>query len=586
MAKVEVTMPEVGESIVEGLVVEWLKQPGDTVEIDEPIMAVETDKADVEVPSTVAGVIKEILVPVDEMIQVGAVFALIETDVEAAHGAEAAPSPPAEEPAPPPEAAPVAEAPAAPVEAPAVPSEETLVEVVMPKMGESITEGTVVAWHKQPGDVIDLDETLLEIGTDKVDTEVPSPAAGVLKEILVEEGVTVEVGTVVALIATEATVVSAPTPRPAAPEAVLASSGDGARSETVEAQAVVEPDLSGDGTAMEPQPEASVSVETATGEIVRYGADGRFISPLVRSIAQAEGLTMRELETIPGSGRNGRLTKQDVLAYIKERSKPRMAAPPRKPAPPRPSKPAPAVADADYGARVEIIEMDRMRQLIAEHMSRSKQTSAHVTSFAEADVTHLVRLREAQKQMFMEREGVKLTYTPFFAYAAVEALREHPILNASVEGNKIIVKKEYHVGIAVNLEKMGLIVPVIRHAGHMNIAGLAHAASDLAHRARTKQLEPDELQGGTFTVTNVGSLGSIMGTPIILQPQVAILATGAIKKRPVVIEDPELGDIIAVRHMMYLSLSYDHRIIDGAMGISFLRKFVEVIESLDPAMEL
>ena len=337
---------------------------------------------------------------------------------------------------------------------------------------------------------------------------------------------------------------------------------------------------------MKPQPEALVSVEAETGEIGRYGADGRFISPLVRSIAQAEGLTMRELETIPGSGRDGRLTKQDLLAYLKERSKPRMAAPPRKPAPPRPSKPVPAVADSDYGARVEIIEMDRMRQLIAEHMRHSKQTSAHVTSSAEADVTHLVRLREAQKQLFMEREGVKLTYTPFFAYAAVEALREHPILNASVEGNKIIVKKEYHVGIAVNLEKMGLIVPVIRHAGHMNIAGLAHAASDLAHRARTKQLEPDELQGGTFTVTNVGSLGSIMGTPIILQPQVAILATGAIKKRPVVIEDPELGDIIAVRHMMYLSLSYDHRIIDGAMGISFLRKFVEVIESLDPAMEL
>ena len=584
MAQVELTMPEVGESIVEGLVVEWLKQPGDTVDVDEPIMAVETDKADVEVPSTVAGVIQEILVPVDEMIQVGAVFALIETDVEAAHGAEAAPSPPAEEPAPLQEAAPVAEAPAAPAEAPAAPSEETLVEVVMPKMGESITEGTVVAWHKQPGDAIDLDETLLEIGTDKVDTEVPSPAAGVLKEILVEEGVTVEVGTVVALIATAAAVVGAPTPRPAAPEAVPASSSHGARSE--KAQAVAERDLSGDGTAMEPQPEALVSVEAETGEIGRYGADGRFISPLVRSIAQAEGLTMRELEKIPGSGRDGRLTKQDVLGYLKERGKPRMAAPPREPAPPRPSKPVPAVADADYGARVEIIEMDRMRQLIAEHMSRSKQTSAHVTSFAEADVTHLVRLREAQKQMFMEREGVKLTYTPFFAYAAVEALREHPILNASVEGNKIIIKKEYHVGIAVNLEKMGLIVPVIRHAGHMNIAGLAHAASDLAHRARTKQLEPDELQGGTFTVTNVGSLGSIMGTPIILQPQVAILATGAIKKRPVVIEDPELGDIIAVHHMMYLSLSYDHRIIDGAMGVSFLRKFVEVIESLDPAMEL
>ena len=582
MATVEVTMPEVGESIVEGLVVEWLKQPGDTVEVDEPIMAVETDKADVEVPSTVAGVIKEILVPVDEMIQVGAVFALIETDVEAAGDAEAAPSPPAEAPAPPPEA-PVAEAPPAPAEAPAVPpepmaapAEESLVEVVMPKMGESIIEGTVVTWHKQPGDAIDLDETLLEIGTDKVDTEVPSPAAGVLREILVEEGVTVEVGTVVALIATEVAAGES-----AAPPPVAASSGDGAPPETV-----AESDLSGDGTAMEPQPEAPLAVEADTGEIGRYGADGRFISPLVRSIAQAEGLTMRELATIPGSGRDGRLTKPDVIAYLKERSKPRGAAPPRKPAPPRPSRPAPVVAEGDYGARVEIIEMDRMRQLIAEHMSRSKQTSAHVTSFAEADVTNLVRLREAQKQMFMEREGIKLTYTPFFAYAAVEALREHPILNASVDGNKIIIKKEYHIGIAVNLEKTGLIVPVIRHAGHMNVAGLAHAASDLAQRARSKQLEPDELQGGTFTVTNVGSLGSIMGTPIILQPQVAILATGAIKKRPVVIEDPELGDIIAVRHMMYLSLSYDHRIIDGAMGVSFLRKFVEVIESLDPAMEL
>ena len=582
MAQVELTMPEVGESIVEGLVVEWLKQPGDTVDIDEPIMAVETDKADVEVPSTVAGVIKAILVPVDEMIQVGAVFALIETDVEAAQGAEAAPSPPAEEPAPSQEAAPIVEAPAAHAEAPAAPSEENLVEVVMPKMGESITEGTVVTWHKQPGDVIDLDETILEIGTDKVDTEVPSPVAGVLKEILVEEGVTVDVGTVVALIATEAAAVGAPTPRPATPQAVAALSGDGAH--RPEVRAVAEADLSGAGTAM--KPEVLVSVEVESGEIGRYGADGRFISPLVRSIAQAEGLTTRELETIPGSGRDGRLTKQDLLGYLKERSKPRMAAPPRKPAPPRPSKPVSAVADADYGARVEIIEMDRMRQLIAEHMRHSKQTSAHVTSFAEADVTHLVRLREAQKQLFMEREGVKLTYTPFFAYAAVEALREHPMLNASVEGNKIIIKKEYHVGIAVNLEKSGLIVPVIRHAGHMNIAGLAHAASDLAHRARTKQLEPDELQGGTFTVTNIGSLGSIMGTPIILQPQVAILATGAIKKRPMVIEDPELGDIIAVRHMMYLSLSYDHRIIDGAMGVSFLRKFVEVIESLDPAMEL
>ena len=424
---------------------------------------------------------------------------------------------------------------------------------------------------------VELDETLLEIGTDKVDTEVPSPAAGMLKAILVEEGNTVDVGTAIAIITAEAGAVVEPTPQPTAPEAAPMPSGDGAQQQpAAETQAVSQP--AGDGAVATPQPEEA-------GEIERHGADGRFLSPLVRSIARAEGLSMRELATITGSGREGRLTKKDILGYLEQRGMPQ-AAPARPASAPRRAQPTPVVAAGDDGARVEGVEMDRMRQLIAQHMRASKDTSAHVTSFAEADVTNLVRLREANKKAFQEREGTKLTYTPFFVFAAVEALREHPILNASVGGTQILVKKDYHIGIAVAIEKSGLIVPVIKHAGRQRVAGLAHAANDLAHRARTKQLQPDDLQGGTFTVTNVGSLGSIMGTPIILQPQVAILATGAIKKRPVVIEDPDLGDIIAIRHMMYLSLSYDHRIIDGAMGVSFLRKFVEVIEGLDPAMEV
>ncbi len=464
------------------------------------------------------------------------------------------------------------------------------VEVVMPKMGESITEGTVIAWHKKPGEAIEQDDTLLEIGTDKVDTEVPSPAAGVLREILVPEGETVEVGVTLALIATEAAAGAQPAAPPAAPEAAAEPSGDGAQAAPAEAETQAQPQAepSGDGAVMQPQTEEAAPLS-------RHTDDGRFISPLVRSIAETEGLSMGELAQISGSGREGRITKKDVLDYLKQRVAAPAPARPKQPAPPRPAQPAaaptPAAAPAarraeDHGARVEIIEMDRMRQIIADHMVRSKATSAHVTSFAEADVTNLVRLREAHKDAFQQREGIKLTYTPFFVYAAVEALADHPILNASVEGNKIIVKKDYHVGIAVAIEKAGLIVPVIRDAGHKNVVGLAHAAHDLAHRARSKQLQPDDLQGGTFTVTNVGSLGSIMGTPIIPQPQVAILATGAIKKRPVVLEDPDLGDVIAIRHMMYLSLSYDHRIIDGAMGVSFLRRFVEVIEAIDPAMEL
>ncbi|SHK36712.1 2-oxoglutarate dehydrogenase, E2 component, dihydrolipoamide succinyltransferase [Rhodothermus profundi] len=574
MARVEVVMPKMGESITEGTVVAWLKQPGERVEADEPLLEIGTDKVDTEVPSPASGVLQEILVPEGETVAVGTVLAVIETEAEAAP--EAAPTTPA------PEAA-AAEAPEAPP-AQTTPSPEAgegeIVEVVMPKMGESITEGTVVAWLKQPGERVEADEPLLEIGTDKVDTEVPSPASGVLQEILVPEGETVAVGTVLARIATGAPAATTPREAPTAPTR--------APQPTPEPAAPPQPTPSGDGAPA-----------TARAPIPRRGPDGRFYSPLVRSIAEKEGLTLEELASIPGSGRGGRVTKRDVLQYLEQRrqrvqqpaarpAEPRPAAPPRPPAPERPAAPPPTpqVAAGTYEGRVEIIEMDRMRQLIAEHMVRSKHTSPHVTSFAEVDVTNLVRVRERNKERFEQREGVRLTYLPFFVQAVVEALKEHPWLNASVEGTRIIVKKDYHIGLAVALGRTGLVVPVIRNAGQKNLVGLAHAIADLVHRARNKQLQPDELQGGTFTITNVGSLGSLMGTPIINQPQVAILATGAIKKRPVVIEHPELGDVIAIRHMMYLSLSYDHRIIDGAMAASFLRKVTEVLESIDPAMEL
>jgi 2-oxoglutarate dehydrogenase E2 component (dihydrolipoamide succinyltransferase) len=345
-------------------------------------------------------------------------------------------------------------------------------------------------------------------------------------------------------------------------------------------------------------------------EISRKGDDGRFYSPLVRSIAEKEGLSMQELESIEGSGRGGRVSKEDVMAYLEQREEapaeeettassdtqpqPSAREAPAQPAPERPDRAAytveagPSASELQdkYEGRVDVMEMDRMRQITAEHMVRSKATSAHVTSFAEADVTGLVHFRERHKATVQEQEGIKLTFTPFFVKAAVDALRDHPVLNASVEGDKIVMKKYFNIGIAVAIGKKGLLAPVIRNAGDKNIIGLARAAADLAGRARNKALQPDELQGGTFTVTNIGSLGSLMGTPIINQPQVGILATGTIKKRPVVIEDPELGDIIAVRHIMYLSLSYDHRVIDGAMGASFLQSYVDALEAYREDMEL
>ena len=592
MAQVDVEMPKMGESITEGMVIEWHKQPGDRVEQDEILLEIGTDKVDTEVPSPTGGVLTETLVEEGDTVEVGTIIARVETEAEEAEVQTPSESPPAEtapeaaddEPAEPEPAEPAADRPPEAQQ----PSEEE-VEVVMPKMGESITEGTVIAWHKDIGDRVEVDETLLEIGTDKVDTEVPSPAAGVLSEKAVEEGETVEVGTVIARLAAEAEAGTVEAPVPDAPE-----------------EDAGEPDLpssapSGDGAV----PEGDATERPPGEEIQRRGADGRFYSPLVRSIAEEEGLRMSELESIEGSGREGRVTKEDVLAYLEEREEeptPDPAAPstPRE-RPPRPSRSAGppdrgsyTVEDGpdedelrqQYGDRIEVQPMDRMRKITAEHMVRSKATSAHVTSFAEADVTGLVRFRERNKEEFREREGVKLTYTPFFVKAAVEALREHPLLNASVEGDKIVIKKDFHVGVAVAIGDKGLLAPVVRNAGDYSVTGLARKAADMAERARNKELQPDELQGGTFTVTNIGSLGSLMGTPIINQPQVGILATGAIQKRPVVVEDEALGDSIAVRHMMYLSLSYDHRIIDGAMGAGFLQRVVEELESFSGDTDL
>ncbi|WP_412060798.1 2-oxoglutarate dehydrogenase, E2 component, dihydrolipoamide succinyltransferase [Rubrivirga sp. IMCC45206] len=609
MARVEVVMPKMGESVMEGTVLEWKKAVGDAVEQDETLLEISTDKVDSEVPSPEAGVLVEILVEENDTVDVGVAIAVIETDPDAAGDAPSADAAPAadpvevaaeplnevqpvgEDPETEPEAKPAAPniRPAETADAPAASAPATggaRTNVVMPKMGESVMEGTVLEWKKAVGDAVEQDETLLEISTDKVDSEVPSPEAGTLLEILVEEGETVDVGTPIAVIGAAGAVSDAATPAP---------SGDGtadAAPEPYEKSYSAESPTAAAAPAVQEAKGAEAAAAATAGDagpIPRRDDAGNFYSPLVRSIAEAEGVSLSELQQIEGSGSDGRISKADVMAYLDTRGAapaapaPAAAAPaaptaPATPAPKAAPKATPAPAPAAGDSRVEVVEMDRMRQLIAEHMRRSKDTSAHVTSFAEVDVTGLVRHREAHKAEFLKREGVKLTYTPYFIEAAIDPLREHPLLNSSVDGTRVLIKKDYHVGIAVALATKGLLVPVVRNAGQQNLTGLAHTVADLANRARTKKLQPDELQGGTFTVTNVGSLGSLMGTPIINQPQTAIVSPGAIVKRPVVIET-EAGDVIGIRHMMYVSLSYDHRIIDGAMAASFLAAYGRQLEA-------
>jgi 2-oxoglutarate dehydrogenase E2 component (dihydrolipoamide succinyltransferase) len=428
------------------------------------------------------------------------------------------------------------------------------VELVMPKMGESIMEATILKWRKKPGDSIALDEPVLDIATDKVDSEVPSPVAGVLVELLYQENDVVGINLPIAIIETDASAA-----QPAASPAVAATA-------TVASSPVEVPS----------QPAHATSTMVAT-------SGDRFYSPLVRNIAKTEGITQAELDQIPGSGQDGRVNKQDILNYVSQRGKtPVLAAPVTVTnvvsAPPKPAAtPAPTVVSGN----VEIIEMDRMRKLIADHMVMSKHTSPHVTSFVEADVTNMVNWRNTVKDSFKKQYGENITFTPIFVEAVARAIRDFPMVNCSVDGTKIILKKDVNIGMAAALPSGNLIVPVIRNADQLNLLGLTKQVNDLANRARQNQLKPEEIQGGTFTLTNVGTFGNVMGTPIINQPQVAIMATGAIKKKPAVLET-EMGDVIAIRQMMFLSLSYDHRVVDGMLGGSFLRRVADYLEQFDP----
>ncbi len=437
-----------------------------------------------------------------------------------------------------------------------------IVDVVMPKMGESIMEATVLKWHKQPGDTVKMDETLLDIATDKVDSEVPSTAAGVVKEILYKENDVVPVGSPIARIETSGAGASAPAPAAAAP---------------APAPAVA--------------PVAAAPVAAAPAAAVP-AAGTRFYSPLVLNIAGTEGIGMAELEKIPGTGNEGRVTKKDILNYVANRgaAAPVAAAPAPVAAAPAPAAPVAAAPGAaapsvNPTGNVEIIEMDRMRKLIADHMVRSKATSPHVTSFTEADVTNIVKWREKNKNSFEKKYGEKITYTPIFFEAIVKCIRKYPTINCSLDGYNIILKKDINIGMATALPSGNLIVPVIKNAETKNLLGLTKDVNSLANAARNNKLKADDTQGGTFTVTNVGTFGSLMGTPIINQPQVAIMAVGAIKKRPMVLETKD-GDVIAIRHMMYLSLSYDHRIVDGSVGASFLTAVANELEAFDPSRDI
>lgn len=441
------------------------------------------------------------------------------------------------------------------------------VEVLLPKMGESVAEATITKWLKAEGETIDSEESLVEIATDKVDSEVPAPETGTIVKILVQEGDVAQVGQPIAIISTggESTTTVAPA-TPAATEVPA---------EKLAAQV----------------PHVPSPVATNI-EIPTTSDNGRFYSPLVKNIAKEEGIAVAELDSIAGSGQNGRLTKTDLLDYIKNRGNQPAAAPAvveQKAAHAPSAAPAPKVEKVEpaksYGSNVEVIEMDRMRKIIADHMVMSKHTSPHVTSFVEVDVTNIVNWRNRIKDSFFKKEGEKMTFTPIFIEALVKAIKDYPMINISVDGNNIIRKKDINIGMAAALPSGNLIVPVIKNADQLNLSGITKRVNDLANRARQNKLTPDEIQGGTYTLTNVGTFGNLMGTPIINQPQVAIMAAGAIKKKPAVIETPD-GDFIGIRHMMFLSHSYDHRVVDGALGGSFLRKVADYLENFDPNREI
>ena len=543
-----VTMPALGESVTEGTVTRWLKQEGESVAVDEPLLEVSTDKVDTEIPSPVAGVIQKIVVAVDATVPVGAELAIIADGAAAPASPIAAapsapvvsqPAPVVSEPAVQQPVAPVA-TPVAPVAAPVAASTPSAgVVVTMPALGESVTEGTVTRWLKNVGETISVDEPLLEVSTDKVDTEIPSPATGTILAIDVAVDSTVPVGARLALIGAAGSVQAPVTPL--APPAPVAA------------------------------PVAAPVPQHTPAQPVATTSSDAYVTPIVRKLAAENGV---DLSRIQGTGVGGRIRKEDILA----------AARPVAPAPIATASAAVAPVATKSAAiavsplRGTTVQMSRLRKVIAERMVDSLRVSAQLTTVVEVDVTKIARLRDKSKSSFEEREGVKLSFLPFFAVAVCEALKQHPVLNASIDGDQITYHGAEHLAIAVDTEK-GLLVPVIRDAGDLNMGGIARRIADVAERTRTNKISPDELSGGTFTLTNTGSRGALFDTPIINQPQVAILGLGAVVKRPVVVKSEDGGETIAIRSMVYLALSYDHRIVDGADAARFLVTLKDRLEA-------
>ena len=584
-----VTLPELGESVTEGTVTRWLKQEGDRVEVDEPLLEISTDKVDTEVPSPVAGTLLRIVAREDETVEVGGELAVIDdgSGGEADSGATAAaPSTPSEPSAP---SAPSESQPAQPepqAAASSAPSGAAAgTPVTLPELGESVTEGTVTRWLKQEGDRVEVDEPLLEISTDKVDTEVPSPVAGTLLEITVGEDETVEVGAQLAVVgpagaapapqapAAQPEPEPQPAPAPQAPQAQPAPAPQPAPQPEPQPKPAPAPQPAPSAPA--PAPQQAPAAPAAPAK--REGGSTPYVTPLVRKLAAEHGI---DLSTVKGTGVGGRIRKQDVLAAAE--AKQQEAAKQQAPAAPAtPSRPAPtAVSESEKAAlRGTVQKASRIRQITAAKTKESLQISAQLTQVHEVDVTKVAQLRQRAKAAFREREGVNLTFLPFFAKATVEALKQHPNVNASYneETKEITYHGSINLGIAVDTER-GLLSVVIHDAGELSLSGLAHRIADLAERARNNKVTPDELTGGTFTITNLGSNGALFDTPIIVQPQSGILGVGAVVRRPVVVTDAEGNDTIAIRSMAYLPLTYDHRLIDGADAGRFLTTIKQRLE--------
>jgi pyruvate dehydrogenase E2 component (dihydrolipoamide acetyltransferase) len=590
----EIVMPKMGESVNEGTIIKWHKKEGDKVERDEIIFEISTDKVDTEIPSPAAGVMQEIKVGEGETVEVGTVVAIISENGEAA----AASGETKEEKPQPVKTA--DEKTETVMEEEQKPEKETgkkesemqetvsessagsgeIMDIAMPKMGESVMEGTIIKWHKKVGERVQKDETIYEISTDKVDTEIPSPADGTIAEILVAEQETVEVGTVVARLSTspEGLKAQQTTPEPAhvkeeKPRVVKAEKPEEKKQEI-------------------PQPvQESVSIDKTRREVSVRGENNGFYSPLVLNIARKENVSFDELSGIRGTGLEGRLTKKDLLSYIESKAE-KQAAPEQKekmvetpleskkePVLESPSQPA---FTGGVSGGIERIPMDNVRQRIMQHMVNSRDTSVHVTTMVEVGMTRIHNFINKYKEEYLQNEGVKLTYLAFIANASVKALKEYPLVNSTIEGTTILQKKFINLGIAVAIEPTGLIVPNIKSADERNITGLAKAINDVAVRARNKRLTPDDITGGTFTITNYGVFGPVFGTPIINQPEVAILGVGTVTKRPVVIE-VDGADAIAIKPVMALTLSHDHRLIDGMLASKFLKYIKETLENFDHA---